>query len=166
MTVGDPIEYELAGIGQTQVNAKIELTFAKALQSDLAPGPGVIMIRRNPRRDRADRRAGLITGRLVLATLYTPTMRPARNRHIDMGVGALPAQFVVAGRAGATAYCANCVPAMAQGCGECACKPAYYRPGATGVFELLVTDDAIRAQIHNRAASPTSAPPRWPPAWR
>ena len=44
MTVEDPIEYELAGVGQTQVNAKIELTFAKALRAILRQDPDVIMI--------------------------------------------------------------------------------------------------------------------------
>ena len=59
MTVEDPIEYDIDGIGQTQVNTKVEMTFARGLRAILRQDPDVVHGRRNPRpRDRADRRAG------------------------------------------------------------------------------------------------------------
>jgi general secretion pathway protein E len=72
MTVEDPIEYELPGIGQTQVNAKIDLTFAKALRAILRQDPDVIMI--GEIRDFETAQIAIqasLTGHLVLATLHT-----------------------------------------------------------------------------------------------
>ena len=72
MTVEDPIEYDLDGIGQTQVNARIDMTFAQGAARDPAPGSGRGHDRRDPRpRDRADRGAGVADRPLVLATLHT-----------------------------------------------------------------------------------------------
>jgi general secretion pathway protein E len=79
MTVEDPIEYELPGVGQTQVNAKIDLTFAKALRAILRQDPDVIMI--GEIRDFETAQIAIqasLTGHLVLATC-TPTTRPARS---------------------------------------------------------------------------------------
>jgi general secretion pathway protein E len=150
MTVEDPIEYELPGIGQTQVNAKIELTFAKALARHPAPGPGRDHDRRNPRfRDRPDRHPGL-ADRSPGAGHAAHQRRGQRGEPPDRhGRGALPAELIPAGcwRSG---WCAKlCVHCKGAGCAECA-HTGY--SGRTGVFELLVTDDAIRAQIHNRAS--------------
>ena len=72
LTVEDPVEYELAGIGQTQVNAKIDLTFAKALRAILRQDPDVIMI--GEIRDFETAQIAIqasLTGHLVLATLHT-----------------------------------------------------------------------------------------------
>ncbi|MCX8517629.1 MAG: ATPase, T2SS/T4P/T4SS family, partial [Rhodoferax sp.] len=72
MTVEDPIEYELAGVGQTQVNARIDLTFAKALRAILRQDPDVIMI--GEIRDFETAHIAIqasLTGHLVLATLHT-----------------------------------------------------------------------------------------------
>jgi general secretion pathway protein E len=72
MTVEDPIEYELPGIGQTQVNPKIDLTFAKALRAILRQDPDVIMI--GEIRDFETAQIAIqasLTGHLVLATLHT-----------------------------------------------------------------------------------------------
>src|SRR5690606_30964194 len=87
MTVEDPIEYELAGIGQTQVNSKIDLTFAKALRAILRQDPDVIMI--GEIRDFETAQIAIqasLTGHLVLATLHTNDAPSAVTRLIDMGV--------------------------------------------------------------------------------
>jgi general secretion pathway protein E len=158
MTVEDPIEYELAGVGQTQVNAKIDLTFAKALRAILRQDPDVIMI--GEIRDFETAQIAIqasLTGHLVLATLHTNDAASAVNRLIDMGVepfllsssllGVLAQRLV-------RKLCVHCHVNTAgawtaPGCAECG-QTGY--AGRTGVFELLVTDDAIRAQIHNRAS--------------
>lgn len=87
MTVEDPIEYELAGIGQTQVNAKIDLTFAKALRAILRQDPDVIMI--GEIRDFETAQIAIqasLTGHLVLATLHTNDAASAVTRLMDMGI--------------------------------------------------------------------------------
>jgi general secretion pathway protein E len=87
MTVEDPIEYELPGIGQTQVNAKIDLTFAKALRAILRQDPDVIMI--GEIRDFETAQIAIqasLTGHLVLATLHTNDAASAVTRLTDMGV--------------------------------------------------------------------------------
>jgi general secretion pathway protein E len=150
MTVEDPIEYELPGVGQTQVNAKIELTFAKALRAILRQDPDVIMI--GEIRDFETAQIAIqasLTGHLVLATLHTNDAASAVTRLTDMGVepfllsssllGVL-AQRLVRKR------CSTCHGAGCEACGHTGYT------GRTGIFELLVASDEIRAQIHNRAA--------------
>ncbi|MBC7620423.1 MAG: Flp pilus assembly complex ATPase component TadA, partial [Candidatus Saccharibacteria bacterium] len=155
MTVEDPIEYELAGVGQTQVNAKIDLTFAKALRAILRQDPDIIMI--GEIRDFETAQIAIqasLTGHLVLATLHTNDAASAVTRLTDMGIepfllsssllGVL-AQRLVRKR------CTHCSPALGgvgPGCTHCG-QTGYQ--GRTGVFEMLVTNDAIRAQIHNQA---------------
>lgn len=150
MTVEDPIEYELAGVGQTQVNAKIDLTFAKALRAILRQDPDVIMI--GEIRDFETAQIAIqasLTGHLVLATLHTNDAASAITRLTDMGVepfllsssllGVLAQRLV-------RKYCSHCHGAGCEHCGHTGYA------GRTGVFELLVTDEAIRAQIHGQAA--------------
>ncbi|MEY4864053.1 MAG: Type traffic warden ATPase, partial [Pseudomonadota bacterium] len=87
MTVEDPIEYDLDGIGQTQVNARIDMTFAKALRAILRQDPDVIMI--GEIRDLETAQIAVqasLTGHLVLATLHTNDAVSAVTRLIDMGV--------------------------------------------------------------------------------
>ena len=87
LTVEDPVEYELAGIGQTQVNAKIDLTFAKALRAILRQDPDVIMI--GEIRDYETAQIAIqasLTGHLVLATVHTNDAPSTVTRLIDMGV--------------------------------------------------------------------------------
>jgi general secretion pathway protein E len=154
MTVEDPIEYELAGVGQTQVNAKIDLTFAKALRAILRQDPDVIMI--GEIRDFETAQIAIqasLTGHLVLATLHTNDASSAVTRLTDMGVepfllsssllGVLAQRLV-------RKLCPHCVvDGHPVGCSQCG-HTGY--SGRSGVFELLVTDDAIRAQIHSRAS--------------
>jgi general secretion pathway protein E len=85
--VEDPIEYELPGIGQTQVNPKIDLDFAKALRAILRQDPDVIMI--GEIRDYETAQIAIqasLTGHLVLATLHTNDAPSAIARLIDIGM--------------------------------------------------------------------------------
>ena len=87
LTVEDPIEYELPGVGQTQVNPRIDLDFARALRSILRQDPDVIMI--GEIRDQETAQIAIqasLTGHLVLATLHTNDAPSAVTRLLDMGV--------------------------------------------------------------------------------
>jgi general secretion pathway protein E len=87
MTVEDPIEYALDGVAQTQVNPRIDLTFARALRSILRQDPDVIMI--GEIRDLETAQIAVqasLTGHLVLATLHTNDAASAVTRLADMGV--------------------------------------------------------------------------------
>ena len=87
MTVEDPIEYDIEGIGQTQVNPKIDMTFAKALRAILRQDPDVVMI--GEIRDLETAQIAVqasLTGHLVLATLHTNDAASAVTRLIDMGI--------------------------------------------------------------------------------
>lgn len=86
LTIEDPIEYELEGINQTQVNTSINLTFASALRSFLRQDPDIIMV--GEIRDEETTEIALraaMTGHLVLTTLHTNTPEAARQRLIDLG---------------------------------------------------------------------------------
>ena len=141
MTVEDPIEYELPGVGQTQVNPKIELDFAKALRAILRQDPDVIMI--GEIRDFETAQIAIqasLTGHLVLATLHTNDAPSAVTRLIDMGVE----PFLLS---------SSLLGVLAQRLVRKidTSEPSGYK-GRTGVFELLVVDDAIRSQIHSQAS--------------
>jgi general secretion pathway protein E len=155
MTVEDPIEYELPGVGQTQVNAKIDLTFAKALRAILRQDPDVIMI--GEIRDFETAQIAIqasLTGHLVLATLHTNDAASAVTRLTDMGVE--PFLLSSCWACWPSAWCASCrLPARAA---RPAATPA--TRGRTGCSSCW-WDDAIRAQIHNQAPRPRSAPPPW-----
>lgn len=155
MTVEDPIEYELNGVGQTQVNAKIDLTFAKALRAILRQDPDVIMI--GEIRDFETAQIAIqasLTGHLVLATLHTNDASSAVTRLTDMGVepfllsssllGVLAQRLV-------RKLCTNCVDPLFKGApiGCAHCNQTGYQ-GRTGVFEMLVSNDHIRAMVHNK----------------
>jgi general secretion pathway protein E len=150
MTVEDPIEYELAGVGQTQVNAKIELTFAKALRAILRQDPDIIMI--GEIRDFETAQIAIqasLTGHLVLATLHTNDATSAITRLTDMGVEPFLLSSSLLGVLAQRLLRKLCLTCHGAGCSACG-QTGY--AGRSGVFELLVTDDAIRAQIHSRAA--------------
>ena len=150
MTVEDPIEYELAGVGQTQVNAKIDLTFAKALRAILRQDPDVIMI--GEIRDFETAQIAIqasLTGHLVLATLHTNDAASAVTRLTDMGVEPFLLSSSLLGVLAQRLVRKRCTACGGGGCVTCG-QTGY--AGRTGVFELLVTDDASRAQIHNQAS--------------
>jgi general secretion pathway protein E len=159
LTVEDPVEYELPGIGQTQVNAKIDLTFGKALRAILRQDPDVIMI--GEIRDFETAQIAIqasLTGHLVLATLHTNDAPSAITRLIDMGV---EPYLLSSSLLGAQAQrlvrklCPLCKRQDGDGrwhpVGCDACSRSGYK-GRTGVYELMVVDDPLRALIHNRAA--------------
>jgi general secretion pathway protein E len=172
LTVEDPIEYEIAGIGQTQVNAKVDMTFARGLRAILRQDPDVVMV--GEIRDLETAQISVqasLTGHMVLSTLHTNTAAGAITRMEDMGVepfllsssllGVLSQRLV-------RTLCPDCKqPHVADekecrllgvefnqgikihravGCTEC--NHNGYR-GRTGIHELLVVDDAIRELIHN-----------------
>jgi general secretion pathway protein E len=158
MTVEDPIEYELPGVGQTQVNAKIELTFAKALRAILRQDPDVIMI--GEIRDFETAQIAIqasLTGHLVLATLHTNDSVSAVTRLTDMGVEPFLLSSSLLGVLAQRLVRKLCpVCAARTGSGEAAptgceaCGQTGYQ-GRTGIFELLVADDAVQSLIHSRA---------------
>ena len=87
LTVEDPIEYYLDGIGQTQVNSKVEMTFAKGLRAILRQDPDVVMVGEIRDRETAEIAVqASLTGHLVLSTLHTNTAVGAITRLRDMGV--------------------------------------------------------------------------------
>jgi general secretion pathway protein E len=155
MTVEDPIEYDLEGIGQTQVNPRIDMTFARALRAILRQDPDVIMV--GEIRDLETAQIAVqasLTGHLVLATLHTNDSVSAVTRLLDMGVEpfllsssllAILAQRLV------RKLCEDCRRKNGGGLwhpvGCPACGETGYR-GRTGVYELLVVDDAIREAMH------------------
>jgi general secretion pathway protein E len=187
LTVEDPVEYELPGIGQTQVNARIDLTFAKALRAILRQDPDVIMI--GEIRDFETAQIAIqasLTGHLVLATLHTNDAPSAVTRLIDMGIepfllsssllGVLAQRLVrklcphckrpeagagpvagpsqdgaspLGGWRSAEGASLGAVRYHPVGCKECGMTG--YK-GRTGVYELMVADDKVRALIHSRAA--------------
>src|SRR5512137_69574 len=159
LTVEDPIEYELPGIGQTQVNPKIDLTFAKALRAILRQDPDVIMV--GEIRDFETAQIAIqasLTGHLVLATVHTNDAVSSVTRLTDMGVepfllsssllGVLAQRLV-------RKLCPHCKKPGARGlyhpvgCAECG-QTGY--KGRTGVYELMAVDDKVSALIHSRAA--------------
>ncbi|QOL51032.1 type II secretion system ATPase GspE [Massilia litorea] len=158
MTVEDPIEYDLSGVGQTQVNARIDMTFAKALRAILRQDPDVIMI--GEIRDLETAQIAVqasLTGHLVLATLHTNDAAAAVTRLLDMGIepfllsssllGVMAQRLV-------RKLCTHCKKSdgvlwHAVGCERCG-HTGYH--GRVGVYELLETNEGIRAQIHNQAS--------------
>lgn len=150
MTVEDPIEYELSGIGQTQVNSKIDLTFATALRAILRQDPDVIMI--GEIRDFETAQIAIqasLTGHLVLATLHTNDAASAVTRLVDMGVEPFLLSSSLLGVLAQRLVRKYCVQCGGEGCPSCN-QTGYH--GRTGVFELLVVDDVIRTDIHSGTA--------------
>jgi len=172
LTVEDPIEYELEGIGQTQVNTKVSMTFARGLRAILRQDPDVVMV--GEIRDLETAQIAVqasLTGHLVLSTLHTNTAAGAITRLEDMGVEAFLLSSsllgVLAQRLVRT-LCPHCKAAhepdkeernllgvakkegviiyRAVGCEHC--NQTGYR-GRTGIHELLMVDEHIRELIHN-----------------
>ena len=177
MTVEDPIEYDLDGINQTQINSRIEMSFARALRSILRQDPDVIMI--GEIRDLATAQIAVqasLTGHLVFATLHTNDAVSAINRLVDMGVEPFLLASSLLGIAAqrlVRKLCPECreplvadlgqpasgaaeavLTAAAAGYRACACPACNqtgYR-GRTGIYELIRVDADLRKLIHDRAA--------------
>ncbi len=155
LTVEDPVEYELAGIGQTQVNAKIDLTFAKALRAILRQDPDVIMI--GEIRDHETAQIAIqasLTGHLVLATVHTNDAPSSVTRLIDMGVEPFLLASSLLGSLAQRLVRKLCVQCRRQGddghwhpVGCPACSHTGYK-GRTGVYELMVVDPVVQGLIH------------------
>ena len=175
LTVEDPIEYHLEGIGQTQVNSKVDMTFARGLRAILRQDPDVVMVGEIRDKETAEIAVqASLTGHLVLSTLHTNSAIGAITRLVDMGIepfllsssllGVLAQRLV-------RVLCPSCKEAYqadeaectllgvpfaqpptlyhARGCAEC--HQQGYR-GRTGIYELVVFDDHLRTLIHNAAS--------------
>ncbi len=160
MTVEDPVEYDLSGVGaagsvlsvsQTQVDAKKNLTFATGLRHILRQDPDVIMV--GEVRDEETARIAVqasLTGHLVLSTLHTNDAAGAIARLLDLGVE----PFLVASSLSAV-LAQRLVRRLHAPCGGAGCAECLgtgFR-GRTGVFELLVVDPVIRDMIGRRASA-------------
>ena len=169
MTVEDPVEYHLDGIGQTQVNTRVDLSFARGLRAILRQDPDVVMV--GEIRDLETAQIAVqasLTGHLVFSTLHTNTAVGSITRLRDMGVEpfllssslvAVLAQRLVRRLDPATreAYPAGLAEFEAAGRAP-EDGVTLYRPGdgdgyrgRTGIYELVVVDDALRALIHDGA---------------
>jgi general secretion pathway protein E len=159
MTVEDPIEYDLEGIGQTQVNPKIEMTFARALRAILRQDPDVVMI--GEIRDLETAQIAVqssLTGHLVLATVHTNDAASTVTRLIDMGIEPFLLSSTLLGVLGqrlVRKLCPHCRQQEADGrswraagCERCG-HSGYL--GRTGIYELLTADDELRLLIHRGA---------------
>jgi general secretion pathway protein E len=149
MTIEDPVEYQLRGIGQLQVNPRIDLGFAAGLRAILRQDPDVILV--GEIRDRETVEIALqaaLTGHLVLSTLHTNDAASAVTRLLDMRVEpyliASSLLAVLAQRLVRRA-CAACGHAGCE-----ACRGTGYR-GRTAIHELLRVDDDVRALVMARA---------------
>jgi len=165
LTVEDPIEYELPAIGQTQVNARIGMSFAAALRAILRQDPDVIMI--GEIRDLETAQIAVqasLTGHLVLATLHTNDAVSAATRLADMGVEPFLLSSsllgVVAQRL-VRKLCDVCkvektgsdghVEWHPVGCPTCG-HTGYQ--GRTGIYELMRIDDRLRDMVHDESGEP------------
>lgn len=172
LTVEDPVEYAVDGVGQTQVNSKVGLTFAAGLRAILRQDPDVVMIGEIRDRETADIAVqASLTGHLVLSTVHTNDAAGAITRMRDMGVEpfllastlrAVIAQRLVrrlcphcceeraldAGMAQVLGMKAGRAVHTAKGCAECG-QTGY--AGRVGVFEAVRVDDVIRQMIHDNA---------------
>lgn len=180
LTVEDPIEYQLDGVGQMQVNPKIDFTFASGLRAILRQDPDVVMV--GEIRDTETAEISIqasLTGHLVLSTLHTNDSAGAVSRLLDMGVepflvsssllGVLAQRLV-------RKLCKHCKVAYEitdEELGELSINPSNvtdrlaYRPGNTecshcqssgysgrlGIHELLLIDDEVRTHILQRMDS-------------
>ncbi|MEH8871417.1 ATPase, T2SS/T4P/T4SS family [Klebsiella pneumoniae] len=186
MTIEDPVEYELEGIGQTQVNAKVEMTFARGLRAILRQDPDVVLV--GEIRDGETAQIAVqasLTGHLVLSTLHTNSALGAISRLQDMGVEPFllsTSLLAVMSQRLVRQLCPHCrqpwqadantarqmaVPVGARlwqpkGCPEC--NFIGYR-GRTGIHELLLIDDRVRAAIH-RGENEITLIQQLGPAWQ
>lgn len=179
ITVEDPVEYQVSGVGQIQVNPKIDLTFASGLRSILRQDPDVIMV--GEIRDRETAEIAIqasLTGHLVFSTLHTNDAAGAVTRLIDMGIEPfLVASSLLAVQAQrlVRVLCKHCKvpyqPSEAE-LAELGLQPSditgedtFFRAssceycqntgyaGRIGIYELLMIDDLIRDHIMQNSDS-------------
>lgn len=172
LTIEDPIEYDLAGIGQTQVNTKVQMTFAKGLRAILRQDPDVVMIGEIRDLETAEIAVqASLTGHLVLSTLHTNSALGALSRLHDMGVESFLLSSSIVGLIAqrlVRKLCSYCKTPHelreeekelmglkpdadvsevfeAKGCDHC--NHLGYR-GRTGIYELITVDETLRGMIH------------------
>ncbi len=174
LTVEDPIEYYLDGIGQTQVNTKVDMSFARGLRAILRQDPDVVMVGEIRDLETAEIAVqASLTGHLVFSTLHTNTAVGAVTRLRDMGVEPFLLSSTLIGvlaqrlvrklcphcKRPHTATPAECerlgvdparppVIYSATGCEECN-HMGYH--GRTGIYELVVVDETLQRMIHDGA---------------
>lgn len=150
VTLEDPIEYQLDGISQTQINTKKGMTFAGGLRSVLRQDPDIIMVGEIRDEETAVMAVqAALTGHLVFSTLHTNDAASAVTRMLDLGIEPyLVSSSVLAVLAQRLVrrVCSQCEGSR-RGCGHC--RETGYR-GREGIYELLVLDDAIRDLIQRR----------------
>lgn len=180
LTVEDPIEYYIDGIGQTQVNTKVDMTFARGLRAILRQDPDVVMVGEIRDLETAEIAVqASLTGHLVFSTLHTNTAVGAVPRLQDMGVEpyllASSLLGVVSQRLVRT-LCPECKQAAEATDAETALiqanssydlrrqRPMIYHPqgcpacrhggfiGRTGIYEVVELDNNVRQMIHDRAS--------------
>ena len=175
LTVEDPIEYDLPGVGQTQVNYKVNMTFAKGLRAILRQDPDVVMI--GEIRDLETAQIAIqasLTGHLVLSTLHTNTAIGAITRLNDMGIEPF---LLASSLIGVMAQrlirllCPHCKRAAPATPSECALfglsekiPPIIYHPvgcaecrstgysGRSGIYEIIALDETLRNMIHDKSS--------------
>ena len=172
MTVEDPIEYYIDGIGQTQVNTKVEMTFARGLRAILRQDPDVVMV--GEIRDVETAQIAVqasLTGHLVLSTLHTNSAVGAVTRLRDMGVEPFLLSSTLLGVVAQRLLrklCPHCKKPYVANDKDCAAfgfdpknPPTLYHPegcgqcnfhgyhGRTGIYELVEIDDTLRGMIHD-----------------
>jgi len=172
MTVEDPIEYYLDGVSQTQVQPKVDMTFARGLRAILRQDPDIVMVGEIRDLETAEIAVqASLTGHLVLSTLHTNTAIGAVTRLRDMGVepflvassliGVLAQRLVrilcPSCKSPYEASQADCrkyglpddpAPTLYRGDGCKQCNYTGYR-GRTAIFELVDIDDNMRTMIHD-----------------
>ncbi|MFP6816245.1 MAG: type II secretion system ATPase GspE [Pseudomonadales bacterium] len=172
LTVEDPIEYNLPGIGQTQVNTKADMTFARGLRAILRQDPDVVMV--GEIRDMETAEVAVqasLTGHLVMSTLHTNTAVGAISRLIDMGVEPFLLSSSLVGMLAqrlVRVLCPDCRQhrnataseleflgersALVYDAGGCeSCQQSGFK-GRTGIYELVPVDDTLRQLIHDQVS--------------
>ena len=157
ISIEDPVEYQLEGIDQIQVNAKVNMTFAAALRSILRQDPDVIMVGEIRDGETAEIAVqSALTGHLVLSTLHTNDAPSAVTRLIEMGVEPYLIASSVAGILAQRLVrkLCTCTRQDADGAWQpvgCElCRGTGYR-GRMALIELLVISDGIRELIQTKA---------------
>ena len=169
MTVEDPIEYFIDGIGQTQVNTKVDMTFARGLRAILRQDPDVVMVGEIRDLETAEIAVqASLTGHLVLSTLHTNTAAGTVTRLRDMGVEPfLLSSSLIGVLAQRLIRVLNDETKIPYTASEYECKilgvdpanpPTLHKPGPdpddgfagrTGIYELIVVDNHMRGMIHD-----------------
>ncbi len=176
MTVEDPIEYYLPGVSQTQVNTKVNMSFAKGLRAILRQDPDVVMVGEIRDKETADMAVqASLTGHLVLSTLHTNSAIGAISRLRDMGVEPFLLSSTLVGVVAqrlVRRLCDHCKQEIScteeeklllgvdgkakevfhyspQGCSEC--MDLGYS-GRMGIYEIIMIDDELASMVHASAS--------------